>query len=54
MQWSERILARTINVEDPALAMPPGGGPTDDERGRLTEWIECSVKPDYLQFLEAQ
>lgn len=45
MTWAERIDARTL-AEDPATAMPPGGGPSAEERARLHEWIVCGVLPD--------
>ncbi len=47
MQWAVRIEARTVLFDDPANAMPPGGGPTDDERGKLHEWLQCAVMPDF-------
>lgn len=41
--WAERIDARAV---DPAAGMPPGGGPSEDERVLLHEWLYCSVYPD--------
>ncbi len=39
--WAERIEARAT-VTSPT--MPPAGGPTDEERGLLREWIECGMR----------
>jgi len=38
--WADRIAARSLGD---APTMPPGGGPEDDERARLDEWLACSV-----------
>ena len=45
MSWAERIEARVMEP-DPGRAMPPGGGPSEEERARLREWVQCSVLPD--------
>lgn len=26
--------------------MPPGGGPSEEERARLGEWLDCQVAAD--------
>ena len=43
LMWADRIEARSTG-EYPT--MPPGGGPSDDERALLKEWLECSVYLD--------
>jgi hypothetical protein len=43
LQWVSRIEARTLS--DP-MTMPPGGGPSDEEVGRLREWLDCQVYRD--------
>ena len=42
VQWGTRIEARSIGE---APTMPPGGGPTDQEKAMLTEWLQCDVLP---------
>jgi uncharacterized membrane protein len=37
--WAERIRVRTVELQD----MPPGGGPSDEERAQLAEWLDCAV-----------
>ena len=39
-RWAPRIWARSADAN---LTMPPGGGPTDDERARLGEWLACGA-----------
>lgn len=39
VRWAERIRVRTVEVQD----MPPGGGPSDEERELLAEWLDCGV-----------
>jgi hypothetical protein len=39
--WSDRIQARVV-----AGDMPPAGGPNEEERALLDEWITCRVEPD--------
>lgn len=39
--WKERIAARTTGTKP---TMPPAGGPTDEERALLAEWIACGMK----------
>ena len=41
--WAERIEARAV---DPDAGMPPGGGPSEEERALLNEWLYCGVYPD--------
>jgi uncharacterized membrane protein len=43
MFWLERIDARSTG-ESPT--MPPGGGPSVDERALLEEWLNCQVTDD--------
>jgi hypothetical protein len=38
--WAERIEARAASASP---TMPPAGGPTDEERAMLREWIECGM-----------
>lgn len=40
-QWSARIAIR--GAGSPAT-MPPAGGPSDEERGLLAEWLGCGGK----------
>lgn len=37
--WAERIRVRTVEDRD----MPPGGGPSEEERALLAEWLDCEV-----------
>ncbi len=39
--WSERIKIRAASLGG---TMPPAGGPTQEERELLAEWIECGMK----------
>ena len=41
LRWGARIEARAIVDVD----MPPGGGPSEEERAMLGEWLECAVYP---------
>lgn len=50
LEWADRIEARSVGE---GASMPPGGGPTEDERVLLAEWLECGVFPD-VAALEAQ
>lgn len=43
LDQSDRILARSVGD---APTMPPGGGPTEEERARLAEWLACEVAAD--------
>lgn len=43
LDWAERIEARAVGED---ASMPPGGGPTDEEKAMLAEWLECAVFPD--------
>lgn len=43
ISWRDRIGARAVGD---AADMPPGGGPSADERARLGEWLECQVEAD--------
>ncbi len=49
LTFAERIEAR-VAEPDPGRAMPPGGGPTDAERARLVEWIQCRVMADKAEW----
>lgn len=40
-QHAARIAARTTG---PTPTMPPAGGPSDEERALLAEWISCGAK----------
>jgi uncharacterized membrane protein len=40
--WGPRIAARSLGD---APTMPPGGGPSVEERRLLAEWLECDVLP---------
>lgn len=42
LTWAARIEVRAL--ED--LDMPPGGGPSEEERALLAEWLECAVYPE--------
>lgn len=42
LQWAYRTEARALGD---APDMPPGGGPSEAERERLAEWLQCSVFP---------
>lgn len=44
LHFSGRIEARVLMGGDEA--MPPGGGPTEEELDLLDEWLQCSVYPD--------
>ena len=39
--WAERIKIRAAST---APTMPPAGGPGEEERALLAEWIECGMK----------
>ncbi|HEU0034905.1 MAG TPA: hypothetical protein VFQ53_29975 [Kofleriaceae bacterium] len=41
MEWRERILVRATGD---APTMPPVGGPSDEERALLAEWLGCGGK----------
>lgn len=43
LQWHERVAARALGD---APTMPPGGGPSDEERALLAEWLACEVARD--------
>jgi uncharacterized membrane protein len=40
--WGDRIAARSVGDD---ADMPPGGGPSAEERRLLEEWLECAVLP---------
>jgi uncharacterized membrane protein len=44
LHFSSRIEARVLHAPEDDL-MPPGGGPTEDEKRLLNEWLICSVLP---------
>ena len=48
LQFAERLEERVIvqNEAEDGNPMPPGGGPTAEEREMLHEWLECQVYPD--------
>lgn len=39
--WAERIKIRASGDKP---TMPPAGGPSDEERALLAEWIQCGLK----------
>ena len=39
-KWAERVRVRTVPADG---GMPPGGGPTEEERAMVAEWLECSL-----------
>ena len=39
--WAERIKIRAAGTKP---TMPPAGGPSEEERALLAEWIECGLK----------
>jgi len=39
--WAERIKIRASGTKP---TMPPAGGPGEEERALLAEWIECGMK----------
>lgn len=47
--WVDRVEARAIGD---APTMPPGGGPAEDERRLLAEWLQCGVWPDHNALAE--
>lgn len=47
---AERIVARAVPAD---ATMPPGGGPSAEERALLGEWLGCAVAADAAE-LEAQ
>jgi uncharacterized membrane protein len=49
LTWASRIEARALE----SLDMPPGGGPSVDERALLEEWLHCGVYPD-IEALESE
>jgi len=40
--WAERIQARATGSSP---TMPPGGGPSEEERAKLQEWLNCHLIP---------
>jgi uncharacterized membrane protein len=43
LEWAERIDARSVPDD---ADMPPGGGPSAEERALLAEWLSCRVADD--------
>ena len=41
LEYRERIAARALGTKP---TMPPAGGPSDEERALLAEWIACGMK----------
>ena len=39
--WSDRIASKVTGM---APTMPPAGGPSDEERALLAEWLACGAK----------
>ena len=52
LTFAERIDARVVELNP--TAMPPGGGPTDEELSLLAEWLTCSVYPDVARWQAEQ
>ena len=50
LTWAERIQARGVSDD---ATMPPGGGPGEEDRAMLDEWITCAVLPGTARW-EAQ
>ena len=50
LQWADRIEARATGD---VPTMPPGGGPTEDERAMLEEWLRCDLLPSAEEYAEA-
>lgn len=50
LTWADRIEARAV---PDGADMPPGGGPSADERALLGEWLDCTVIPEAARW-EAQ
>ena len=50
LMWAERIDSRVLDTLD----MPPGGGPSEDERAQLHEWLQCGVYPDEAALAEEE
>lgn len=46
IQWRDRIDARSVPADG---GMPPGGGPSEEERALLAEWLACEVAEDAAQ-----
>ena len=40
VQWADRIYIRSVGED---ASMPPGGGPTDQEKALLAEWLTCDL-----------
>ena len=51
IEWAERIEARATG-EIPT--MPPGGGPSEEEREMLSEWLRCGLIPEAETHRETQ
>ena len=43
LDYADRIEVRTVPE---GADMPPGGGPSEEERARLGEWLDCQVAAD--------
>lgn len=43
IQWRDRIDVRSVPDDG---GMPPGGGPSEEERAMLGEWLACEVAED--------
>ena len=49
--YGNRIYARAVPDDS---TMPPGGGPSSDERALLGEWLTCTVEPEQAQLGETK
>jgi hypothetical protein len=43
LQYRDRIVIRAVSADG---GMPPGGGPSEEERALLGEWLDCGVADD--------
>lgn len=49
LRWAARVEARAVDAE---AGMPPGGGPSEEERALLAEWLTCTVLPEAERWAE--
>lgn len=49
LTWAERIEARAV---PDGSTMPPGGGPSEEQRALLHEWLTCTVIPESERWKE--
>lgn len=51
LAWADRIEARAVPDE---ADMPPGGGPSAEDRALLGEWLDCTVIPEAARWEDQQ